>query len=186
MKTEWSETAIRKELARLDEKTGLHGARLPISFSRAYTIIGQFSARGEGEFRFSTVYFRDPTWPVEEALNVIRHEYAHYMDYALYDGVGHGSTWKKCCTMIGAVPQRCYSSRVARLLKEKHDEEAKLSELCDAYHVGDRIEHPKFGSGVIEEITGESVHRLAVLHFDTAGKKTLGLAWVHQNCRKCL
>ena len=125
MKTEWSETAIRKELARLDEKTGLHGARLPISFSRAYTIIGQFSARGEGEFRFSTVYFRDPTWPVEEALNVIRHEYAHYMDYALYDGVGHGSTWKKCCTMIGAVPQRCYSSRVARLLKEKHDEEAK-------------------------------------------------------------
>ena len=137
MKTEWSETAIRKELARLDEKTGLHGARLPISFSRAYTIIGQFSARGEGEFRFSTVYFRDPTWPVEEALNVIRHEYAHYMDYALYDGAGHGSTWKKCCTMIGAVPQRCYSSRVARLLKEKHDEEAKLSQLCDAYHVGD-------------------------------------------------
>lgn len=186
MRPEWNEAAIRRELARLDARTGLHGAQLLISFSRAKTILGQFSAEGEGSFRFSTVYFHDPTWPVEEALNVIRHEYAHYMEHVLYGKGGHGSTWKKCCSAVGAVPQRCYSSRVARLLQGKHEQERALSGQCDSYRVGDRIEHPRFGAGRIEAIQGESVHRLAVLSFDTGEKKTLGLAWLHQNCRKCL
>ena len=157
---------------------------IAVTSGSAKTILGQFFAEGEGSFRFSTVYFHDPTWPVEEALNVIRHEYAHYMDHELYGGTGHGSTWKKCCAGIGAVPQRCYSSRVAKLLQGKHEEETRLSVQCGGYRPGDRIKHPSFGDGVIEEIRGESVHRLAVLRFGKAGTKTLSLAWVHKNCRK--
>lgn len=187
MKTVWNEAAIRRELACLDEKTGLHGALLPITFSRARTILGQFTCSGEGAFRFSTFYFDDPAWPVEEALNVIRHEYAHYMNYALYDnGSGHDAAWKKCCARIGAVPQRLYSSRVASCLQTRQEKEARLSERCGSYREGDKIEHPRFGVGVIETITGESVHRFASVRFRDAGLKTLGLAWVHQNCRRCL
>ena len=35
MKNIWNEAAIRKEFAKLDAKTGLKGATLPISFSNA-------------------------------------------------------------------------------------------------------------------------------------------------------
>ena len=38
----WTEADIRKELARLDAKTGLNGATLPISFSNAKCTLGQY------------------------------------------------------------------------------------------------------------------------------------------------
>ena len=81
MKNIWTETAIRKEFARLDAKTGLKGATLPISFGNAKCTLGSYSSAGGGAFRFSRHYFDDPLWPIEEALDTIRHEYAHYMDH---------------------------------------------------------------------------------------------------------
>ena len=81
MKNIWNEAAIRKEFARLDAKTGLKGATLPISFSNAKCTLGSYSSAGGGAFRFSRHYFDDPLWPIEEALDTIRHEYAHYMDH---------------------------------------------------------------------------------------------------------
>lgn len=186
MNQTWTEEAIRTELARLDAKTGLSGAKLPISFGNAACTLGQYRPSGGGSFRFSNYYYQNPDWPIEEALDVIRHEYAHYMDHKLYGNLGHGASWKHCCVMIGALPIRCYNERRAQYHRQKHAEEAKLSEHYDSYVVGSSIDHPQYGIGVIEEIIGESISRCITVNFNSVGRKRLDLTWVDKNCRKCL
>ncbi len=184
MEIRWTENAIRKELSRLDKKTGLNGADLPISFNNARCTLGLYCSANGGSFKFSNYYYQDPNWPVEEAIDTIRHEYAHYMDHMLYGHGGHGSTWKLCCEIVGATPIRCYTEKRADCYRQKHLEEDKLSERYDTYHIGDAIEHPKFGDGVIIDIFGESVNRIVTIEFTIAGVKKLGLAWVDSNCKK--
>ena len=46
MTTGWNEKSIREELARLDVKTGLKGAKLPISFSNSKKTLGEYSGVG--------------------------------------------------------------------------------------------------------------------------------------------
>ena len=60
MKNIWNEAAIRKEFAKLDAKTGLKGATLPISFSNAKCTLGSYNSASGGAFRFSRYYFDDP------------------------------------------------------------------------------------------------------------------------------
>lgn len=98
----WNENDIRKGLARLDAKTGLAGATLPLTFGNANCTLGSYSA--VGAFRFSRKYFEDPSWSIEEALDTIRHGYAHYMDHMIYGNMGHGASWKKCCLEVWALP----------------------------------------------------------------------------------
>lgn len=184
MKIKWTESSIRDELSRLDKKTGLKGSLLPISFNNARCTLGLYSSVNGGSFKFSNCYFQDPDWPVEEALDTIRHEYAHYMDHVLYGHGGHGSTWKLCCGVVGAMPIRCYNEKRADYYRQKHLAEDRLSEHYDTYHIGDAIEHPKFGAGVITDIFGESVSRSVTIEFTSAGVKKLGLAWVDSNCKK--
>lgn len=50
MKNIWNEAAIRKEFARLDAKTGLKGATLPISFSNAKCTLGPITLPVEEHF----------------------------------------------------------------------------------------------------------------------------------------
>ena len=186
MHTKWTEHAIREELAKLDKKTGLCGAKLPIRLNRAKNTLGSFSSADGGSFQFSNYYFQDPNWPVEEALDTIRHEYAHYMEFTLYGHGGHGPTWKLCCDEIGAVPVRCYNAERAEHYRQKHLEEEKLSQHYDTYKVGDQIEHPRFGTGVIIDIFGESITRGVTIAFaEDVGIKKLGLAWVDTHCKKC-
>ncbi len=183
----WNEESIRKELAKLDEKTELNGADLRITFDNSIRRLGAYSPSREC-FVFSTHYFSDPEWPAEEALETIRHEYAHYMDHMLYGLHGprqsHGITWKYCCRCVGAIPVRCNSGIRAKYYQEKHSQETELSERFDAYRTGDCIKHPRFGIGTIEAITGESVHRRITVNFPDVGKKELTLDWVEKNCKK--
>ncbi len=179
----WSEEAIRAELGRLDAKTGLHGASLPISFGNAMTVLGMYFSREGGAFRFSNRYFQNPDWPRELALDVIRHEYAHYMDDKLYGGAGHGTTWKMCCARVGAAPVRLYNRTWETYYHQKHETQRALSDRLGGYAPGDVIVHPQCGEGVIESLTGEGASRFAVVSFPGAGKKTLSLAWVDAHCR---
>lgn len=180
----WNEKAIRNEIARLDAKTGLEGAKLPIKFSNSKKTLGEYSSMNGGVFRFSNYYFRDSGWPEEEAIDVIRHEYAHYMDHMIYGKLGHGATWKHCCGIVGAFPIRCYDEKLAKYHQRRHEEEARLSVHYDSYHIGSHIEHPTYGIGVIKEITGESVSRRVNIDFPDTGLRTLSLAWVDKNCRR--
>lgn len=185
MEMKWTESSIRKELARLDEKTGLNGASLPISFNNAKCTLGLYCSENGGSFRFSNYYFQNPEWPVEEALDVIRHEYAHHMDHVIYDGHGHGATWKYCCRSVGALLIQCYNDQRAKYHQHKHAEEAKLSEHLDGYRIGCCIDHPVYGVGTIKNIIGESVNRCITVDFSGVGIKKLGLAWVDKYCRRC-
>lgn len=53
MKTVWTESAIRSEMARLDKRTGLKGTELPISFNNARCNLGLYDTTGGGSFKFS-------------------------------------------------------------------------------------------------------------------------------------
>lgn len=141
-------------MAKLDKRTGLKGAELPISFNNARCTLGLYSSINGGSFKFSNCHFQDPNWPVEEALDTIRHEYAHHMDYVLYGHEGHGATWKLSCGIVGVLPIRCYNESRADFYRQKHLEESKKVEHDDTYNIGGKIDHPKYGVGVIEEISG--------------------------------
>ena len=186
MITNWTEARIREELKRLDEITGLDGAKLPISFSNSIRTLGQYCSANGGAFRFSNYYYQNPEWPDEEALDTIRHEYAHYYDHMVYGNFGHGATWKQCCRIVGAFPIRCYSDRRAEYYQKKHAEEARISSRFDTYCVGDGIEHPKYGYGIIVGIDGESLSRCIVVDFSSVGSKKLSLQWVDSYCKKRL
>lgn len=185
MKNIWNEAAIRKEFARLDAKTGLKGATLPIIFNNAKCTLGSYNPANGGAFRFSRHYYDDPSWPVEAALDTIRHEYAHYMDHMVYSNVGHGATWKKCCIEVGALPIRCYSSERAKYFQDKHEAERKEVEVLDHYKTGSYIMHPRFGRGKIMELVGVDANRYALVDFRYMETKKLSLRWVKENCGRC-
>lgn len=185
MKSIWNETTIRNEFARLDAKTGLKGVTLPITFSNAKRTLGSFCSASGGAFRFSRHYFDDSSWPVEAALDTIRHEYAHYMDYMVYGNLGHGVTWKKCCIEVGALPIRCYSSDRAKYYQNKHEVELEKLKLLGRYREDSFIMHPRFGRGRIVEIIGADVNRYAMVAFKDMEPKKLSLIWVAKNCGRC-
>lgn len=109
----WDEARIRAEIARLDRITGLSGAKLPILFFNARRTLGQFGIHDpDGAelmyFRFSHHWFQRADWPAEHALDVIRHEYAHYVNWVRHRQKGHNSSWKKYCILVGARPERLH------------------------------------------------------------------------------
>lgn len=106
------------------------------------------------------------------------------MDYMIYGHCGHGSTWRLCCDTVGAMPIRCYNEKRAEYYRQRHIKTDELSKRYDIYNIGDRIEHPKFGLGIIEEVIGESVNRLVVVNFQNIDSKRFGLAWIDSNCKK--
>ena len=184
MKNIWDEEAIRKEMERLDALTGLSGAKLPIKLTDGEHVIGCYHGEKDGRFTFSKKYFFDPEWAEEEALDTIRHEYAHYMDHMLYGIGGHGTTWKMCCAKVGASPVRCYREWKNDYYNNKRAEKERTIKGLLEYKEGDCILHPKYGKGIIIEIAGEGVSQTANIEFDSVGMKTLSLAWIHENCKK--
>lgn len=116
----------------------------------------------------------------EDRLDLYKHEYAHYMQYNMdipkqYDwqpGI-HGSAWKYCCSLIGAAPTPYYKAGEALMKKDYdkvlknpiHDKTVPLRDTYRRerayqdnknrvvqYKVGETVDHPKFGEGMIEEI----------------------------------
>lgn len=187
MEQVFDEEMIRAELRRLVMKTGLHAADLPIKFGNAKTTLGWFSYRNRDrlEFYFSNYYFQNPMHPVEEKLDTIRHEYAHYMDYMQNGFSSHGASWKKCCAVVGAYPTRCFSKQRSDAFMRKHEKERLMNEKYDGYAAGDRIVHPSFGEGTIVDVVGEGVARIACVCFDGTDTKKLAISWIDANCKKC-
>ena len=150
--TVWSEDRIRDEIKRLDEITGLCGVGIRIKFGRSAYYLGRFFAKnkeGQMEFYFSNVFFQDPSFREEYAVDVIRHEYAHYMNWVLNHKVGHGNSWKRCCKIVGAKPDRIFKSN------ETERENITLDNLKRLFSgVGVFFKGYKYydGYGVIERI----------------------------------
>lgn len=184
----WPEERIRRELRRLDRMTGLNGAELPIYYFRGKRRLAEYAGIVGRGFGFSVTYMDDPRWSEQSALDVIRHEYAHYMDH-VQNGTEappfHGAKWKACCRAIGCVPMRSYREDVEMGYKKKNLEAASTAIRCGAYEVGRSILHPSFGRGMIIEANGEGVYRILTVKFASVGNKRLGAEWVDKNCTKC-
>ncbi len=181
MNTEWTEGKIRNVLERLDTKTGLHGKDLPMYFTHSKHTLGMYSPKGE--FYFSDFYFKDPEFPDELALDVIRHEYAHYMDHILYGKIGHGKTWRACCIVVGAAPCRYCGNYRFEFYKRKNEKDKRIKKKSTSYVQGAHFFHPAYGNGKIILISGPEGNRYITVDFDNVGKKTLNLTWVVQNCK---
>ncbi len=116
----WDETFIRSIISELDKKTGLDGSELPIELGHKGQLVGGFGVSLDGlYFFFSEKYFNDPELDERGAIDIIRHEYAHF--YVFVTGISrffrqkrnapyHGDAWKWACKMVGATPNRCYSN----------------------------------------------------------------------------
>ena len=182
----FDEEMIRAELRRLDAKTGFHAADLPIKFGNAKSYLGLFSYPSEDklEFYFSNYYFRDPNHALEEKLDTIRHEYAHFLDYKLNGWSSHGPAWKRCCNIVGALPIRCFRKERSDYYIAKHEKEQTQNEKYDEYVIGSGIVHPVFGEGRITAVIGEGLNRIACVSFAIAGEKKLAISWIDSNCKK--
>lgn len=182
----FDEEMIRAELRRLDVKTGLHAADLPIKFGKARCTLGRFSYPSEDrmEFYFSNYYFQDPMHPVEEKLDTIRHEYAHYMDYMINGYSSHGPSWKNCCRIVGAIPTRCFSKQRSDTYLKMHEKERMLNDKYNEYFSGMKMIHPTFGEGTIVDIFGEGVSKIANVLFDRVGMKKIAISWIDTHCQK--
>ena len=116
----------------------------------------------------------------EDRLDLYKHEYAHYMEhyieipkeYQWQPGL-HGSAWKYCCSLVGAAPTPYYKAGES-LMKHDYDKVLKNpindktvpirdqyrreKEYQDQknrvvqYQVGESVKHPKFGTGIVEEV----------------------------------
>ena len=114
MTGEWSVEKIRAVMVHLDRKTGLHGAELPIEMGKAVSYLGRYYCGERKSFYFSTHHLNDPAFRESEAIELIRHEYAHYyVDAAglrpfFQDGRAHhhGPSWQYACKMVGASGRR--------------------------------------------------------------------------------
>ena len=175
---------IRREICRLDGITGLHGADLPVTYNRSKHTLGCFHCLEKPYFTFSLFWFEDPKWPEQSFLDVVRHEYAHYMNWELYGGTDHGKSWKACCNAVGAVSTRLYSDDVNTYYVKKNARDAAVALRYGTYEVGRSIVHPQFGRGMIVRAVGEGPSRILDVRFAAVGIKRLGAAWVDQNCAK--
>lgn len=184
-KTKRIERMIREECSRLDGLSHLDGAGLPIAFEYTATVYGDFNARDK-RFCFSVQSFADG----ENALDNIRHQYAHYMSCQLYGAVRpHGPEWKKCCVIVEAVPlpwlyrreeeaaspeMKVYSGR------ENRDVTALISS-SNREMVGCSIAHPKFGYGLITDVACKGGRRFARVYFGESVIKEIDLGWMENH-----
>ena len=178
---------IRALYTELDKKFHLRGAQVPITFGYDTDLLGSYTQSGinsEEHFHFSLLiagYGVEKPLSKEDHLDLYKHEYAHYMrvnmkipkEYEWQPGI-HGSAWKYCCSLIGAVPTPYYKAGEA-LMPRKYDkvlknpihdksiplrdqyrreqEYQKQKNRKIQYQIGETVKHPKFGEGVIQELT---------------------------------
>lgn len=136
----WTEDKIRSIIRKLDEKTGLNGSELPISFKSYGGTLGYYRYVEPKTFGFNRKFFNDPSTGEAEVIDVIRHEYAHYyVDVThLEKFIGHsrretshGDDWKWACKMVGADPTRCHNA--SDFIGKKWS----LAEAVEAYNAAD-------------------------------------------------
>lgn len=185
------EPVLRAEITALysvlDHKLDLHGAEVPITFGMDEKVLGSYmppSYDEEEHFQFSLFFIgfcMNGQISKQDRINLYKHEYAHYMNrhisipdkYNWQPGV-HGSAWKYCCSLIGAIPADYYieDSSIKKIdyesVLERPSIDHKQVQMLDTYRtqraiknmenakikyeIGDTVTHPKFGEGTVQEI----------------------------------
>ena len=119
MSLSWNEDLIREAIRHLDEKTGLSGAELPIRFDNHDRALGWYECEGIRRFGFKRRFFLSSVIKDCEKIDLIRHEYAHFIVDATHleryfeqdsRRTSHGDCWKFACRWVGAMPTRSHDS----------------------------------------------------------------------------
>ena len=177
---------IRHLYAELDKEFHLNGAKIPITFGTEKDLLGSYT-RGnldeEEHFHFSLLFIGygvENPLSKEDRMDLYKHEYAHYMQYNMdipsqytWQPGKHGSAWKYCCSLVGAVPTPYYKAGEALmkhdydkiLQKPKFDKTVAIRDVYRRekqyqdnknrvvqYQIGELVNHPKFGEGIIENL----------------------------------
>lgn len=136
----WTEDKIRFIIRKLDEKTGLNGAALPIKLVSHGNALGFYQYAGEKQFGFKPKFINDPNTKEAAVIDVIRHEYAHY--YVDVTGISrffiregssknHNTDWKWACRTVGANPNSYYQPQVFE------DKDWSITDALSAYNADD-------------------------------------------------
>ena len=179
----WPKEAIREEIQRLDRITGLNGAAVTIRLYQEREPMGCFTFIDPVRmtFGFSTTRFEEPGFTQAEALDIVRHEYAHFMEYRLFGkSTDHGPNWKQCCLKIGARPEALYTERWKEEAREKERELARKNRV-DGFTIGKTVHHPEFGEGTVEQIDRLPTMTILSVRF-SSGIRKLDVAWVRSHC----
>lgn len=196
--------------AAFDKRFGLRGADLPVFFKNEESELGSYIPESDDQeegFTFSLYYIAYSSKHAlskEDKWDLFRHEYAHYMnrhmeipkEYLFEPGI-HGSSWRYCASLVGAVPSAYYKvgesikKQDYALEKKKVDHEKaraldthrrevayqKERDSVVRFQVGDKVKHQKFGEGIIEQV--EPVTGSVRLHIRFKdGVKKLDQKWV--------
>lgn len=178
----WAEEDFRKELRRLDEMVkrsqgiDLVGAELDIEFSMTRCTLGMYYPK-EKKLKFSLLFFNSDV-PEACAIDVIRHEYAHYYNDVVFEidhGHGHGAQFKAACRIVGAHPSTYYSKEFesSARKREKRDAREYKSEL----KIGQRICHPFFGAGAVLDVDNKKDSALLTIDFGDKGVRIIDEIW---------
>lgn len=183
----WPREVIRQEIRRLDQQTGLNGADITIRLYEEREPLGCFTFIDPVRmtFGFSATRFEEPTFTRAEALDVIRHEYAHFMEYRLFgESTDHGPNWKLCCRKIGARPETFYTEEWKSLARTREKARQERTRV-DGFSPGKRIVHPAYGEGVVEGLQHLPEMTLISVRFGST-LRTLDVNWARQNCKYTL
>ena len=181
----WTEEDFRRELRHIDEhvkKTQgieLVGAELDITYSQtAVHVLGRYYPR-EKKFRFSLAFFNSDI-PEACAIDVIRHEYAHYYNDVVF-GVesGHGKTFKAACKIVGANPKTYYNPAFEKA--ERLREESLSRTYNSSVSVGQEVEHPVYGAGIVVSLENRRDSALLTVDFGKHGVKKIDEIWLREN-----
>jgi len=181
----WTEADFRKELLRLDQyvkKTkgiDLVGSKLEIVYSeKARCTLGMYYSR-EKKFKFSLLFFNSDV-PEACAIDVIRHEYAHYYADVVFGYCGgHGALFKAACRIVGANPSTYYSKQFESSARKKEELDAMVYESI--VKPGQVVLHPSFGEGRVLSVEGSKHTALLKINFGCQGVKQIDEVWLKNN-----
>lgn len=181
----WTEEDFRKELRKIDQhvkKTqgvDLGGASLGIVYSqRAQCTLGRYYPK-EKKFMFSLPFFNSDV-PEACAIDVIRHEYAHYYADVVYGyNGGHGSPFKAACWNVGANPSTYYSRAFEAAARKKEEWDVRIYD--SGVKEGQVVLHPQFGEGKVLSVDNWKNTALLRIDFGKHGTRIIDEAWLRDN-----
>lgn len=116
----WNVEDIRGVIRNLDKKTGMDGASIHIYLNKTLndgSTLGQYHPGSNNlcrSFSFSLKYFNDKNFNDLGAIDVIKHEYCHYIVDALcleklfHEKATHGRAWKTVCGLLNTDQDSSY------------------------------------------------------------------------------
>lgn len=99
------ERFIRIEMINLDKITGISTMKSAIIITNSCDLAGTYSPYTSPErFSFSRYFFTDTNISTDILIYIVRHEYAHCLNFRLYGKSGHDLWFKHCCETINCFP----------------------------------------------------------------------------------